>query len=84
MIFNPQHVELHCSYCMRSRHLRKNCHMLKRHLLFRGSNIPAKYWQMPDPAKIMLMHENMHGFINREKNQLLVQRFFTPSLICKE
>ena len=76
MKFKRKAFTYHCSYCKRSGHYNSQCKIFKRHSLYKSSNIPKKYWNAYDPIKALLMNENIHGFINRNKNEELVQKRF--------
>ena len=76
MKFKHKVFTSHCSYCKRSGHYKSQCKILKRHNLYKSCNIPEKYWHAYDPIKALLMGENIHGFINKTKNELLVQKLF--------
>lgn len=76
MKFKHRVFTSHCSYCKRSGHYKSQCKILKRHNLYKSCNIPEKYWHAYDPIKALLMGENIHGFINKTKNEILVQKRF--------
>ena len=80
MKFKRREFTSHCSYCKRSGHYKSQCKILKRHKLYKSCNIPEKYLHTYDPIKALLMGENMHGFINKTKNEELVQKRFQTIL----
>ena len=62
MIFDNKFQLLHCSYCLRSGHVKKHCKLIPLHFLYRISNIPRKYWFEEDPVKKYLLSENIKSY----------------------
>lgn len=58
----------YCKYCFKLGHVKRECHLINLHSIYKKCNIPKKYWSADDPIKKILLNENIKSSTYRNKN----------------